>query len=243
MRIPRIFHPGALRAGDTVALEAEASNHVARVLRLRPGTEVILFNGDGGEYGGRLDAVDRRQVRVAIDTFRTIDRESPLAITLVQGISRGERMDYTLQKAVELGVQRIVPVVTERTVVNLDRERSEKRLSRWHGIVVSACEQSGRTRIPELLPITPLARHLGEEQPAHGFLLDPYADSGLTRQERPDGAISLLIGPEGGLSERERAQSYEAGYRGIRLGPRILRTETAALAAMAAMLALWGDLG
>jgi 16S rRNA (uracil1498-N3)-methyltransferase len=226
-----------------VTLEAEAANHVARVLRLRAGTEVVLFNGEGGEYAGHLAAIERRQVLVDLGAFHAKESESPLRITLVQGISRGERMDYTIQKAVELGVERVVPVVTERTVVNLDRDRSEKRLAHWRGVIVSACEQSGRTRIPQLMPITPLGLHLEQEPPAHGFLLDPYAASGLARQARPDGAISLLIGPEGGLSEREREQSRRAGYIGVRLGPRILRTETAALAAMAAMLALWGDLG
>lgn len=242
MRIPRIHHPGPLPAGRRLELEPTAANHVTRVLRLRPGSPLVLFDGAGNEFDATLEEAHRRAVVVSVGAARAAIAESPLKVTLAQGISRGERMDYTIQKAVELGVERIVPVVTERTVVSLSDERADKRLQHWHGVLVAACEQSGRAHLPRLSPIVTLERWLEAGPDGLGLVLDPRAADGVDALERP-AAVTLLIGPEGGLADHERADAYARGYRGARLGPRILRTETAALAALAVLQYRWGDLG
>lgn len=241
MRVPRIYQPVALATGDRLALDDNGLNHAVRVLRLKPGHPLILFNGEGGEYEAVLVEADRRRATVEVGAFRAVAMESPLAITLVQGISRGERMDYTVQKAVELGVSRIVPVTTERTVVNLDGDRREKRHQRWQTQAIAACEQCGRDRIPLVEPITTLDEWLARPQRGECWILDHRAETGpAPSSETPE--ATLLIGPEGGLTEEEREAARAVGYRGIRLGPRVLRTETASVVALTLLQNRWGDL-
>lgn len=244
MRIPRIFCQEPIGANSRMALDANAARHVGRVLRMGSGDELVLFDGNGGEYPSRIVEADKRDIRVECGERANIDCESPLEITLAQGVSKGERMDYTIQKAVELGVRRIVPINTERSVVNLRGERLEKRFEHWRGVIISACEQCGRNTLPQLLPMMNLSEWLLQPVNGTGLLLDHRAAIGInTLQLTAAAACTLLIGPEGGLSELERTAAERAGYRGMRLGPRILRTETAALTALAAIQSRWGDLG
>lgn len=242
MRTPRIFHPEPLLANSRVALEDNAARHVGRVLRLGRGAELVLFDGSGGEFPAHIVEGDKRAVWVVCGERHDIDCESPLTITLAQGISKGERMDYTIQKAVELGVSRIAPINTERSVVNLRGERLDKRLEHWRGVIISACEQCGRNILPQLMPVMNLTEWL--RQPIHGtgLLLDHRAETGIGTLRLSEVGCTLLIGPEGGLSELERTAVQREGYQGIRLGPRVLRTETAALTALAAIQSHWGDL-
>lgn len=244
MRIPRIYLPIPLASGTSAALSGNAANHVVRVLRLKPGAPLILFNGLGGEYEAVLHGIDRNRAEVSVGNYIARETESPLHVTLAQGVSRGERMDYTIQKAVELGVTRIVPLISERCEVRLEGERLTKRVQHWQAVAASACEQCGRNRVPPVLAPVPLNSWLAE--PAHGLrlVLNPLAPATLTSLARPDDRpITLLIGPEGGLSDAEVKRAQQSGFVGIRLGPRILRTETAAVTALSALQMLWGDLG
>jgi 16S rRNA (uracil1498-N3)-methyltransferase len=241
MRIPRIHHPAPLLSGERIELNDTAANHVARVLRLPAGAPLILFNGSGGEFAATLAAIDKRRVFVEVGSFQDQEREPPLQIWLAQGVSRGERMDYTIQKAVELGVSRIIPLFTEHCGVQLRGERLEKRIKHWQGVAISACEQCGRNRIPPVdAPVT-LTQCLAMPGGGLRLVLAPDAEYSLAQLPAPGGPVTLLIGPEGGLSDPEIALAKQAGYAGLRLGPRILRTETAAVAALAAMLGTWGD--
>ncbi len=241
MRIPRIFHPEPLTSGSRIELEANAARHVAKVLRLREGDELLLFDGRGGEYPARIAELGKREVVIECGTHRQIELESPLSVTLAQGVSKGERMDYTIQKAVELGVSRIVPLDTSRSVVNLKGDRLEKKMAHWRGVIISACEQCGRNTPPELLPLVKLDAWLAKGADGAGLVLDHRAEYSITTLDASE-AFTLLIGPEGGLSEEERNRAYAAGYQGLRLGPRVLRTETAALTALAALQSRFGDL-
>ncbi len=241
--MPRIHVEIELTSGAECVLPASAAHHVRDVLRLDRGAELVLFNGRGGEYEAQLLAVARGEVRAVVGSFRHGALESPLAVTLVQSISRGERMDYTIQKAVELGVNRIVPVISARTVVRLDSAREEKRLEHWRGIVRHAVEQSGRTALPELTAVLPLAAWLEDASKTRAYMLDPFASTGLAAQPAPDGEVAIVAGPEGGFSADERAQMSRAGVLPVRLGPRVLRTETAALCALTILQLRWGDLG
>lgn len=240
-RVPRIYHPEPLQLGATLELSDQATQHVARVLRMSEGDALHLFDGQGGEYQAQIRSCDKRHVTVELLSFDSRESESPLVITLAQGVSKGDRMDYTLQKAVELGVSRIVPLDTERSVVNLKGERREKKMAHWQGVLISACEQCGRNRVPELLPWQSLSSWLTEPLSGLGLLLDHRAEQGLYALPETR-ALTLLIGPEGGLADTEREQAIQRGYQGLRLGPRVLRTETAALTAIAALQARWGDL-
>ncbi|QKT04260.1 16S rRNA (uracil(1498)-N(3))-methyltransferase [Ectothiorhodospiraceae bacterium 2226] len=241
MRIPRLYLPQALREGAQLALEERAAGYLVRVLRLRDGAALRVFDGAGAEHTATLQ-VRGKAASVVLGAALVRDVESPLRVQLVQGISKGERMDYSLQKAVELGVHRIVPVEASRSVVNLRGERAEKRWAHWRGVVVSACEQCGRALVPEVLPPRPLAEWLAEDDAALRLLLAPEGDGALADMAPPHGLVSVLIGPEGGLSEAEREACRAAGFRFLRLGPRVLRTETAAVAALAVLQARWGDL-
>jgi 16S rRNA (uracil1498-N3)-methyltransferase len=223
-------------------LHGTAANHVARVLRLRVGDPLILFDDAGGEYTASVAALGRDAVRVTVGEYQAVDRESPLQVTLAQGISRGERMDVVVQKATELGVRRIVPLLTERTVVRLNPTQTASRMRHWHAIAVAACEQCGRNRLPEITaPMTPQAFLVSALPDGLRLLLAP--DGGMkVRDLTASRAVTLLIGPEGGLSDAERTAAQAAQFRGLSLGPRILRTETAALAALAVIQLQLGDL-
>lgn len=243
MRISRLFIDTPLQTGDTISLEDEALNYIARVLRLKSGTTITVFNGQGGEYSAQLESVSKRSANLIIGEYNDRDCESPLNLTLIQGISRGERMDYTLQKATELGITQIVPVFTQRSTVSLDGDRLEKRQQHWQGVVRSACEQSGRNHVPVVEAAVDLSEYLQRDVTGTRFLLDPLATNSLNSMSTPGDNTFLLIGPEGGLNDQERTLAHAQGYIGIQLGPRVLRTETAAVACIASMQVLWGDLG
>ncbi len=239
--MPRVYVDARLRAEAEVLLGEDAAAHLARVLRLRAGDPVTLFNGDGRDYAGRLVALAKRDARVAVEAVSDAEPEPTLAIELAVGVSRGERMDLVIQKAVELGVSAILPLITERSVVRLDDERADRRHAHWHGVLVAACEQSGRRRLPALHPAVAWRAWT---LPVEGtrLVLDPGAAATLPMLSRPEASVTLLVGPEGGLAEAERARAARAGFTPVRLGPRILRTETAPLAALAALQVLWGDM-
>lgn len=243
MTTPRIYLPCPLSSDALVDLDARAVGHVVRVLRLRTGDTITLFNGDGHDYAAELISVRKDSAQCRVTNQQPRDTESPLTLELAQGISRGERMDYTLQKAVELGITRIVPLDTERSQVKLSGEREEKRIQHWQGVILHACEQSGRSRIPELAPVQRLNEWLHVRTPgALDLFLDPQGDCSVDALDGPLSTVTLLVGPEGGLSPTERDQAVAAGFKRLRLGPRVLRTETAALAALAALQSRWGDL-
>jgi len=242
MRITRFYCPNLQAEEHLFTLPPSAHRHAVQVLRLKQGDKVRLFNGLGLECDAELVEVTKRESQVSLGTVITIDNESPLNITLLQGISRGERMDYALQKAVELGVNRVIPVVTERCNVQLSGGRADKRLSHWQGVIVSACEQSGRSLLPSLTNVMQLDEALLEIDVLCKLVLDPLAATGFTEIAQQK-KMALLIGPEGGLSEQEIQQANKANFQSIRFGPRILRTETATVAALAVVQSLWGDLG
>ncbi|MCC7632630.1 16S rRNA (uracil(1498)-N(3))-methyltransferase [Stenotrophomonas rhizophila] len=244
MRVTRchVAHPLAL--GQILSLPEEAANHLVRVMRLREGDGCVLFNGDGHDYPATLVVVGKRDAQVRIDAALALDNESPLHITLLQGIARGEKMDLILQKATELGVAAIVPVNAERTEVKLDAARAEKRLAHWNNVVVSACGQSGRARVPAVAaPQSLLEAARSMPADALKLTLDPLGAHRLSTLPAAPGGVVIAIGPEGGWSPRDRQALAEAGFQGLQLGPRILRTETAGLAAIAAVQARLGDLG
>ncbi len=242
MSAPRFYVSAPLASGARLALPESAAHHAARVLRLRIGDAVTLFSGEGGEYGASIIAIGKRAVEVEIGAHLAIERESPLTIDLVQALSSGERMDATLQKAVELGVHSITPVMSERSVVRLQGERADRRAAHWQQVAVSACEQCGRNRVPEVRPLLSLTAFLSAPRPAAlRWVLLPGADAALRDLPRPQQPIELLVGPEGGFSAAEAGRAQQAGFVPVRLGPRVLRTETAAPALLAAVQALWGD--
>jgi 16S rRNA (uracil1498-N3)-methyltransferase len=212
------------------------------VLRLAAGDIVTLFDGRGTEYRATLERMTRSGISVRVEEARRVSRESPLAVTLAQGISSGERMDYTVQKAVELGVGKIQPIACERSVVRLAPERAAKRVAHWQAIAAGACEQCGRNVVPDVLPVTSLPQWLSS-LPSDALRLMLSPDAGMTMREisRTPSHVLLLVGPEGGLSPTERRDAQNAAFAAVRLGPRVLRTETAAVAALAAMQTLWGD--
>jgi 16S rRNA (uracil1498-N3)-methyltransferase len=238
MRLTRNFVEAPLVVGGVATLSENATAHLVRVLRLGLGDACIVFNGDGHDYEARLISLGKRGAEVEVMSQSPIVSESPLRITLAQAIARGEKMDWVLQKATELGVAAIVPIVTERTEVRLDAERSEKRGAHWRGVIVAACEQSGRARLPELSAPMNLRDWLTVGSP--GWFLDPLAETTLG-QLPPVDTIRLVVGPEGGLGERDVAALRAAGFDGLRIGPRVLRTETAGPAVIAALQALRGD--
>lgn len=242
MRIPRVYHPGPLAIGRVTALDEAASNHLARVLRMRAGDRLVLFDGSGGEFQGAIADVGRAGVRVEIERHDPVERESALSVGLAQVVSSGERMDFTVQKAVELGVAWIQPLTARRAKVRLEADRAERRVAHWQRVAVAACEQCGRNRVPPVRPLLDLEAWLGTLTGSEaGILLDPDAGLRLSAAKRPDGTLMLLAGAEAGFEPQERARILERGFLAVRLGPRVLRTETAALAALAAMQALWGD--
>lgn len=240
--VPRLYLPGDIPAHGVCPVPPEQSHHLAHVLRLQAGDAVIAFDGLGHEYDGTIARISKGRVTLNVGDPRPVDRESPLEVVLAQGISSGERMDYTVQKAVELGVHAIQPLTAERSVVRLDQDRASRRVAHWQAVAVAACEQCGRNRVPEVLPVAVLNTWLGLV-PANAMrlTLTPGASVRLREIARPQSTLVLLAGPEGGLSAREHENAIATGFTAVRLGPRVLRTETAALAALAAMQTLWGD--
>ena len=239
----RLYVTAALEPGATLPLDPDRSHYVARVLRLRPGDALVLFDGRGGEHAASIAGVSRNAVTVTVGERNGREAEAPLAIRLIQGISRGDRMDFVVQKATELGVRRITPVITEFSVVRLDGAKAQKRAEHWTKIAQGACEQCGRNRLPAIDAPQALAAML--DSPACGgarIVLHPGAGESLASGRFAGERIELLIGPEGGLSGGELEQAAAAGFVACSLGPRILRTETAALAALAVLQAAHGDL-
>jgi 16S rRNA (uracil1498-N3)-methyltransferase len=243
MRLTRVHVDAPLRAGAQLTLPEGPAAHLVRVLRLAPGDACVLFNGDGHDYPAQVVAVTKREVRVAIEAARAVDNESPLPITLLQGVARGEKMDLILQKATELGVSGFIPVWSQRSEVKLDEARAAKRLAHWRGVVVAACEQSGRARVPAVDAPLSLAAAL-QALPEGGarLTLDPEGARSPTALPGSAQGFVLAVGPEGGWSPLDREQLAAAGFEGMQLGPRILRTETAGLAAIAALQARFGDM-
>jgi len=241
MKIIRIYQPGIFVVGESFPLDKSSSNHIIKVLRLKNNYTFVLFNGEGTEYSARLE-IDGKKARAHILTSTTINNESALNIHLLQGISKGDRMDFAIQKSIELGVTSITPVITERTVVNLKENRELKKLQHWRAIAIGACEQSGRNSLPAVNPVCNFKQSIENESDTLKILLDPLSENTL-QSITPSNNIQILIGPEGGLSETEINDAKEHGFIGTRLGPRILRTETAALAAITSAQLLWGDLG
>ncbi|MCL2345379.1 MAG: 16S rRNA (uracil(1498)-N(3))-methyltransferase [Desulfobulbus sp.] len=242
MNLPRFYCREALAPGARVELPAPVARHAVRVLRLPPGAAMILFDGRGGEYLAHIERIERDRVLAELADWRDIERESPLAVTLVQALQAGEKMDFTIQKAVELGVRDIAPVVSRRSVLRLSGERAGKRVAHWQGVAAAACEQCGRNQVPLVAPLEKLENWLA--RPADGALRLMLApDAALTLAELPPaGKVQLLIGAEGGLDVEEIIAAGQAGFQAVRLGPRVLRTETAGLAALSALQLLWGDL-
>lgn len=243
MRLTRVFVDAALEAGARVELEGSAAAHLTRVLRLRKGDSLTLFNGRGGEYAAVIDATRGAGVTVTVGQHDTVERESPLAMTVAQGISRAERMDLVVQKATELGVHAMVPLVTGRSVVRLDERQAARKVQHWRAVAIGACEQCGRNRVPQVSTPRPLLEFIRDgEAPAARLLLSPAARLRLDDLPRKLGAITVLIGPEGGLTDEEEQAAVSSGYTAVRLGPRVLRTETAALVALALLQRQFGDL-
>lgn len=240
--MPRFYVPFELIPEHEIALPDATAHHAARALRLSVGDAVTLFNGIGGEWTGTISHIGKREVMVSIAGWHDTERESALRVTLAQGISSGERMDYTLQKAVELGVHAIQPIACARSVVKLSGERADKRLAHWHNLVIAACEQCGRNRVPEVAAIASLTAWLDTASASLKLMFAPDAEHSLHTLPAPQGEVLILAGPEGGFTNDETAAALHAGFIPVRLGPRVLRTETAALAALAALQTLWGDL-
>jgi 16S rRNA (uracil1498-N3)-methyltransferase len=240
MRVSRLYVGVALNVGQSVELDADTGHYVRNVLRLTPQQDIVLFNGRGGEYLCRLDEVSRKTVRVRIEQFVDRDVESPLTVRLGIGISRGDRMDWSVQKAVELGVNQLTPLVTERCVIKFNDDKKLQRLQHWQNIILHAAEQSGRTHPPLLGEIASLPDWVSQQQDLKVFL-DPFAEQSLTDLQPPTASVTLLSGPEGGFSAQEREIAKSQGFVPVRMGARILRTETAVLAALAAVQTLWGD--
>lgn len=241
MRIPRLFVDVPMQAGDQIELPSDAAHYVSKVLRLKAGRPLLIFNGQGGEYQAALKTVDKKSVTVDVETFSDVDRESPLKVELAIGISRGDRMDWVVQKATELGVTAITPLFTERTEVKLDASRQASRLQHWQQVAVSACEQSQRTRVPVVSPPRRFGDFLDDCNAQHKLVLHPSAEgAGLNPQEAID-SVCVLVGPEGGFSEAEIDSALMAGFRAWQVGPRVLRTETAPVVALSILQALWGD--
>ena len=238
----RLYCDLPLSPGAQIVLPEAAARHAVTVLRLQVGDTLNLFDGSGGEYSARLVAVSKRETRVRLNGFAATERESPLDITLALGISAGERMDYSLQKATELGASAIQPLATERSVVKLAGERADKRLQHWQHVVIAACEQCGRNRVPAVAPVQKLFAYLAAvDHNKRLLLLSPDATTPL-KSMRPSAGVVLMVGAEGGLAPAEYQAAVASGFEPVSLGPRILRTETAPVAALAVLQALWGDL-
>lgn len=243
MRVPRIYHPEAITQLGELALDEDAAGHVGRVLRMKPGQEVLLFDGTDHEYPASITEVTKKSVTVSISEKISKSIESPLNLHLGQVISRGDKMEFTIQKSVELGVNTITPLISERCGVKLDQKRFEKKLAQWQKIAIAACEQSGRNIVPVIRPIMQLEQWCAEQSDALKLNLHPRAKYSINTLPAPIERVRLLIGPEGGLSSEEISMTEKYQFEETLLGPRVLRTETAALTAITALQVRFGDLG
>ena len=243
MRIPRIFTNSPLAVGSQCQLDDNAANHVGRVLRMQAGQALLLFNGDGHDYHATITEAGKKHVLVAVTEAAENETESPLRVVLAQTLSKGDRMDYAVQKAVEMGVSEIVPLTTERCDVKLKGDREDKRLRHWQQVAISAAEQCGRARVPEIQPVMTVQQWLEHAQACDlRLVLHHHTERSLNTLEKPS-SIALMIGPEGGLTAEEIALAEDNGFLPVALGPRVLRTETAPVAAIALCQWLWGDIG
>ncbi|MFZ4835587.1 16S rRNA (uracil(1498)-N(3))-methyltransferase [Rouxiella sp. Mn2063] len=243
MRIPRIYHPEPLTDFSELSLSEDAANHVGRVLRMQPGQLLQLFDGSNQVFAATITQVDKKSVRVKLAAGEISDNESPLNLHLGQVMSRGEKMEFTIQKSIELGVNTITPLLSERCGVKLDGERLSKKLQQWQKIAVAACEQCGRNRVPEIREVMSLEQWCAEQDDSLKLNLHPRASHSINTLPLPVTDVRLLIGPEGGLSADEIAMTTGYGFTDILLGPRVLRTETTALTAITALQVRFGDLG
>jgi 16S rRNA (uracil1498-N3)-methyltransferase len=242
MRLTRVYVDAPLTAGAIVELPAETAAHLAKVLRARSGDPLILFRGDGREYVGAIESVRGSRVTASVGNGADVDRESPFAITLVQCVPRGDRMDFIVQKATELGVARIVPVLSQRSVVRLDESQKESKVAHWRAVVLNACEQCGRNRLPIIEAPAPLINYLGSSASAAARLVLEPAEESVGRPSNLGAAVEIAIGPEGGFADDELDAFRLAGFMRVQLGPRILRTETAAIAALTWLQTRFGDM-
>ena len=241
MRIPRIYTDTPLQAGAEAQLDDKAAHHIGRVLRMQPGQVLSLFNGDGQDYPALIASASKKNVTVQVEQPTANSSESALEIVLGQTLSKGDRMDYAVQKATEMGVTRIVPLSTERCDVRLKGDREDKRLSHWRSVAISAAEQCGRARVPDILPVMNITEWLEYSQRCDlRLVLHHRTEQSLDSLAKPN-SVALMIGPEGGLSADEIAQAEKSGFLPVALGPRVLRTETAPVAAIALCQWLWGD--
>ena len=241
MRVPRCHTTHPLTTGEQITLEEAPSHHLRHVLRLRAGDRVILFDNGGDEYSATLTRIFKQGVEAAIGEKLRHEADAALSIHLLLGLSRGERMDFALQKATELGVTRITPVISKRCVVKLDEKKRANRMAHWRKVIVNACEQSGRCRLPLIDEPQEIPTAISRQDSELALLLDHRTTQSLAQIPPPKSSVSILIGPEGGLSPEERDLAVQHGFKGLRLGPRIMRTETAPLATIAAIQTLWGD--
>lgn len=237
----RLYFDGILNRGSTVELSASDAHYVSRVLRLSLNDNVVLFNGSGGEYRCSIERLSKKHVAVKVVEWVDINNESPLTITLAQAISRSDRMDFAVQKAVELGVNHIVPIVTERCNVKLNDSRWLKKKAHWQAIAISAAQQSNRCMVPQVSLPCLLDEWVAQEQEV-SIIADPYVEQSTIHDIKSVSAVRLLIGPEGGFTEAERQRCYQSNFYAMRLGPRVLRTETACVAALAILQQTWGDI-
>ncbi len=242
MTTARLYHSGELAPHREIFLDELAAHHAARVLRLKEKDAVVLFNGKGGEYSARITGISKTRVTVFTGEWQNIERESPLDIILAQAVSSAEKMDFTVQKAVELGVAAIQPLTSQRAVVRMDAARAQKRIEHWRKVAIAACEQCGRNRIPQVADMVSLKKFLGKtESGALRLMLSPQGGLSFKQLEYQSGGIILLVGAEGGLTAEEEQAAHSAGFTPVTLGKRVLRTETAGLAAIAAMQTMCGD--
>lgn len=244
---PRFFHDDDIYVGQCVELEITAAHHAARVLRIKAGDSIILFNGKGGEFSAHIESIRKTTTKAVIDQFNAVERESPLIINLAQAICVNEKMDLIIQKSVELGVTSIQPISTTRSIVRLSEDRVIKRLQHWQRVIISACEQCGRNFLPPIAPLISLTDWISREKSTVsdrlGFVLSTSGKNSLRELPKPSSVahLTLVVGPEGGLTSEEEMILQQADFLPLRIGKRILRTETAALATIAAMQMLWGD--
>jgi len=243
MRKTRVFVQAVLTIGEVARLEGEAAHHLGRVLKLRQGDIVQAFNGNGGYFESEIVGVEKRSMLIRPGRFINDDRESALDLTLAQGISRGRHMDYTIQKAVELGIRKIVPLVTEFSNVKLEADRARNRIDHWQKVIINACEQSGRSVFPRMTEPAALTEWVRTDTSSEKLVLHPDADRTISTIKAENPTITLLCGPEGGLSAAELDLARTRGYQVVSLGPRVLRTETAAVAAIVQCQSRWGDMG